>query len=140
MKRYQKIKRYRAWLRAAGIVPAIVIIISGVTFAALQSQDDTLSGNTIATATANLQISTDGVNYSNTQPGFNFSNLIPGGSPVPTAGYPIYLKNAGGTTLSIKMFETKMPIYTGNLDLGKVNIVITTVGSGGQAQSYSLNT
>ena len=134
-----QIKRYRAWLRAAGIVPAIVVIISGVTFAALQSQDNTLTGNTIATATANLQISTDGVTFTNTQPGFNFNNIVPGGAAMPVAGYPIYLKNAGGTPLTIKMLETKAPTVTGNANLDKVSILVTTVGSGNSAQSFTLN-
>jgi hypothetical protein len=60
--------------RAVGVVAVLLVIVSGVTFAALQSQQDTLTGNTIQTATANLQLSTDGVNFTNSQAGFNFNN------------------------------------------------------------------
>src|SRR5665213_3201719 len=64
-------------IRAAGIVAAVMVVVSGVTFATLQSQQVKLTGNTIQTATANLQISPDGIAYSGSQQGFAFSNLVP---------------------------------------------------------------
>lgn len=131
-------RNIKAFTRALGVVAAVLIVVSGVTFAALQSQQDTLTGNTIETATANLQVSKDGVTYSNTQPGFDFNNLIPGGSAQPTAGYPVYLKNAGGTPLSLKLAVTSTPSNPDNVDLSKVNVLLTTVGSGVPAQSFSL--
>ena len=90
MKRSRKlstrIKRVKALGRAAGVAAAVVVTVSGVTFAALQSQQNKLTGNVIQTATANLQLSTDGVHYGNSQTGFIFSGLVPGGSAVPASG------------------------------------------------------
>jgi hypothetical protein len=124
--------------RAVGVVAVLLVIVSGVTFAALQSQQDTLTGNTIQTATANLQLSTDGVNFTNSQAGFNFNNLVPGGPAVPTAGYGFYLKNAGGTALSLKMAIVNTPTNPDSVDLSKVSILLTTVGSGTGIQTFSL--
>lgn len=136
--RRTKAKNRWVLLRAVGVIAAVVIIVSGVTFAALQSQQDTLTGNTIETATANLQLSTDGTNYSNTHAGFDFNNLIPGGSAVPTAGYSFYLKNGGGTSLALKMAVSSVPANPDGVDLSKVNVLLTPVGLGTGAQSFTL--
>lgn len=125
-------------VRAAGVIAAVLVIVSGITFAALQSQQDTLAGNTIETATANLQLSTDGTSYGNSRAGFDFNNLVPGGQPVPIAGYPVYLKNNGGTPLALKMAVTSVPTNPDNVDLSKVNVLVTLVGSSTGAQSFSL--
>src|SRR4051794_22881330 len=95
-----------AIFRAIGVIAALIVIVSGVTFAALQSQQDTLTGNTIQTATANLQLSTDGTSYNNSHAGFDFTNIVPGGAAMPTAGYGFYLKNGGGTPLTLKLAVT----------------------------------
>jgi hypothetical protein len=127
-----------AILRAFGVVAVLVVIVSGVTFAALQSQQDTLTGNTIQTATANLQLSTDGATYTSSQAGFSFTNIVPGGSAVPTAGYSFYLKNAGGTPLNLKMAVVSTPTNPDGVDLSKVSVLLTTVGSGTPIQTFSL--
>lgn len=132
-------KNFKALARALGVMATVVIVAGGVTFAALQSQQDTLTGNTIQTATANLQLSTDGANYGDSLPGFNFSDLIPGGPAVPTAGYSIYLKNSGGTALALKLAVSSVPANPDNVDLSKVNVLLTTVGSTAGAQSFSLS-
>jgi hypothetical protein len=131
-------RKQTAWLRAIGVVLAVIVIVSGVTFAALQSQQDTLTGNTIETATANLQLSIDGTSYGDTRTGFDFNNIIPGGPAVPTAGYSFYLKNAGGTSLSLKLAVISQPTNLSGVDLTKVNVLLTTVGSGTAAQSFAL--
>lgn len=138
MKRLKRSKNFKALSRAVGVVAAVVVIVSGVTFAALQSQQNVLAGNTIETATANLQLSTDGTNYGNSHAGFDFNDLVPGGQPEPVAGYPVYLKNAGGTPLSIKLAIISVPSNLDNVDLSKVSILLTTVGSGSGPQSFSL--
>lgn len=135
MKRF---KKKIAMLRAIGVVTAAVIIVSGVTFAALQSQQDTLTGNTIETATANLQLSTDGTNYSDSHSGFDFNNIVPGGQAVPTTGYPFYLKNFGGTPLSLKLSVTSAPSNPNSVDLNKVNVLLTPVGTGTSVQTFTL--
>jgi len=134
----KRTKKIKAFSRLIGVVAAVMIVVSGVTFAALQSQQNTLTGNTIETATANLQISKDGVTYGNSQLGFDFNNLVPGGSAQPTAGYPVYLKNAGGVPLALKLAVSSAPSNPDNVDLSKVNVLLTTVGSGVPAQSFSL--
>jgi hypothetical protein len=131
-------KNFKALARALGVVSAVVVVVSGVTFAALQSQQNVLAGNTIETATANLQISTDGTNFSNSHTGFDFNGLVPGGSAVPEAGYPFYLKNAGQTGLALKMAVTSVPSNPDNVDLSKVNVILTTVGNGAGPQTFTL--
>ena len=130
--------RQVALLRAIGVVAAVAIIVSGVTFAALQSQQDTLTGNTIETATANLQLSTDGTAYADSYAGFDFNNIVPGGQAVPTTGYPFYLKNSGGTPLSLKMAVSSTPANPNSVDLSKVNVILTPVATGTSAQTFTL--
>jgi hypothetical protein len=134
-----KIQSNRAAIfRAIGVIAVLVVIVSGVTFAALQSQQDTLTGNTIQTATANLQLSTDGTSYNNSHAGFDFTNIVPGGAAVPTAGYGFYLKNGGGTPLTLKLAVTSTPTNPDSVDLSKVSVLLTTVGSGTPIQTFSL--
>jgi hypothetical protein len=133
-----KQSRHMALLRAVSVVAAVMVIISGVAFAALQSQQDTLTGNTVETATANLQLSTDGTSYSNSHAGFDFNNIVPGGQPVPTTGYAFYLKNSGGTPLSLKMAVSSTPVNPNSVDLNKVNVVLTPVATGTSAQTFTL--
>lgn len=128
----------KVMIRALGVISAVVVIVSGVTFAALQSQQNTLAGNTIQTATANLQLSTDGTSYSDSHPGFDFNNLVPGGQAVPTTGYPLFLKNGGGTALALKLAVSSTPTNPSSVDLSKVTVLLTTVGSGAGAQNFSL--
>lgn len=127
-----------ASLRVVSVIAAVLILVSGVTFAALQSQQDTLAGNTVETATANLQLSTDGATYGSSRGGFDFNNLIPGGQAVPAAGYAFYLKNSGGTPLALRMTLSSVPTNPDNVDLSKVNVLVTAVGSGMSAQSFPL--
>jgi hypothetical protein len=128
----------KAIFRAIGVIAVLIVIVSGVTFAALQSQQDTLTGNTIQTATANLQLSTDGTSYNNSHAGFDFTNIVPGGAAVPTAGYSFYLKNGGGTPLTLKLAITSTPTNPDGVDLSKVSVLLTTVGSGTPIQTFSL--
>jgi hypothetical protein len=131
-------RNFRALVRATGVTAAVVISVGGITFAALQSQQDVLMGNTIETATADLRLSTDGINYSNSHTGFDFNGLIPGGPAQPATGYPFYLKNAGNAPLGLKLAVSSVPSNPDNVDLGKVNVLLTTVGSGSGPQSFSL--
>jgi hypothetical protein len=124
-------------VRTLGVIASVVAVVSGVTFAALQSQQVKFTGNTIETATANLSLSSDGVNFSATQTGFDFSNIVPGGQPVPQSGYSIYLKNGGGTPLALKLAVSTTPSNPNNVDLNKVNVVLTPVGSG-SPQTFTL--
>lgn len=133
-----RFKKFKALTRACAVVGLVLTIAGGLTFAALQSQQDTLSGNTIKTANANMLLSVDGANYSNSQPGYDFNNLIPGGAAMPLTGYSVYLKNTGATALGLKLAISSAPSNPNNVDLSKVNLLLTTVGSGSGTQSFSL--
>lgn len=127
----------RALARAVAVMGMVMILVSGVTFAALQSQQAVLSGNTITSATADLKISTDGTTYTNTQTGFDFSSVVPGGPAVPAAGYSFYLKNSGSINTQIKVGVSTTPTNLSNIDLTKVTVVFTRV-PGGTPQSMTL--
>jgi hypothetical protein len=130
-------KKVKGVGRAASVAAAVLVVAGGVTFAALQSQQIKLTGNTIQTATANLLISTDGTNYAAAQPGFTFNDLIPGGRAMPQSGYNIYLRNGGSTPLALKLAITNAPSNPDNVDLSKVMIIFTPV-NGGLPESFSL--
>jgi hypothetical protein len=125
----KKSKRIRSLKRSVAIATLLVGLAGGAAFAALQSQQNTLTGNTISTATANLGIGSDGVNFTTSQSGFEFDNVVPGGAAVPATGYSFYLKNNGGTPLAIKFYVSSTPSNPGNVDLTKVNVILTTVGT-----------
>jgi len=124
------------------VVSAVGITTTLVTFAAMQSTGNALTGNTIQTASPSLQISTTGSYYSDTVPGFNFNNLIPGGQPQPVANTNmVYLKNTGTSGLSLSLTVPTVPTVTGTVDLAKVFVLLTppTVGGvPGTVQSFSL--
>ena len=122
MKKFQNIK---VLTRATLVTSALIAIVGGVTFAALQSQQALLKGNTIQTATANLQLSSDGNTYTTSLSGYSFSGLIPGGQPSPLTGYPVYLKNAGNTPLSLRLSIAKAVTNPDNVDLSKVHVILT---------------
>lgn len=133
----KKLNKFQTLGHAIGVLAAVSIVVTGVTFAALQSQQNLLTGNTIETATANLLLSVDGGNYSSAHAGFDFFNLVPGGQAVPQSGYNLYLKNNGGTPLALKLAVSSALSNPDGVDLSKVNIILTPV-SGGSPQTFSL--
>lgn len=135
MKKRQKIKAIKKSILSATL---IVLLSGSVGYAVLKSQQNSLTGNTISTASASLQISRDGSSYNYLLPGFDFTDIVPGGSPMPIAGQPFHLKNNGGTPLSLKFSIKGTPQNIDNVDLSKVNVLLTTVGSGSGAQLFSL--
>jgi len=134
----KKFKNLKGWRRSTSVALAILLVTGGVAFALLQSQQDTLTGNTIETATAAMQLSLDGKGYSDSRTGFDFNNLIPGGSAQPAAGNMVFLKNEGTVPLDLKLAVTSVPTNTTGVDLSKVNVILTPVGGNGTAQSFGL--
>lgn len=128
---------YNPLLRAVLVMGLTMMLVSGVTFAALQSQQAVLSGNTITSATADLKISTDGTTYTNSRTGFDFSGVVPGGPAAPATGYSIYLKNSGSTSSQLKMAVSTTPTNLSGVDLNKVSVIITRV-PGGVSQTLTL--
>lgn len=118
--------------RAVLVVGAVAAVVSGVTFAALDSSSASLTGNTVSSATADLQVSTNGTTYGATRAGFDFEDVVPGGDPAPTAGHAFWLRNTGtfdlALTLNVPVPPTTDPI---GLDLAKVKVVVTDPGLDG---------
>lgn len=129
---------FRSLKRTILISIIVLGLAGGVAFAILQSRQNLLTGNTISTATANLLISNDGVNYSESVPGFDFSNIIPGDLPVPAEGYPVYLKNSGSVPLALKLSIANTPSNPGAADLAKINIALTAVAGEAASQGFTL--
>jgi hypothetical protein len=137
---FKSIKINAALARAIAVVASIGIVVTGVTFAALQSQQAVLSGNTIQSATASLLIGTaspTSTAYGSSHSGFTFANVVPGGPAQPANGNVFYLKNAGTATLTLKLNVSSTPTNTSNVDLSKVNVIVTRADSG-TAQTATL--
>jgi len=124
-----KLKTYARLLALTGL---LAVSLSGAAFAALQSQQSTLKGNTIQTATANLQLSSDGTTYMSSLNGYSFNNLVPGGSATPAAGFGLYIKNMGSTNLNVKLAISKPITNPDNVDLSKVHVILVPTAGGSQ--------
>ncbi|HVX57980.1 MAG TPA: hypothetical protein VHA37_09750 [Candidatus Saccharimonadales bacterium] len=127
----------RAWKPSISLIIAVLIIAGAVAFAVWQSDRNTVTGNTVETRTANMQVSRDGVTFSNSVAGHDYSGVVPGsGSGSPSGGYPVYIKNTGDLPLSLKWSVSSVPTSTGGVNLNKVHVLITPVG--GSTQSYTM--
>ena len=111
--------------RAVGVISAVVVLMTGVTYAALQSPQATLTNSTISSATADLRIGTSATSFSSTRVGFNFVDLIPGGIAAPVDGNIFYLKNYGNANLGLHISIGSIPVNLSNVDLTKVSFVMT---------------
>lgn len=139
MAKHEYHRKIGALAMARLIVAVSVMIVGGggVAYAALQSQTVTLTGNSIQTASAGLQISSNGTTYATSQAGFNFADIIPGGSAVPATGNLVYVRNVGSTALSLRMLISGTPSNLDNVDLNKVHVIVTPI-SGGSVQNFTL--
>jgi len=132
MRTTRRMQRTMPLLRAIGILSAVGVITTAVTFAAIQSDGNALTGNTIETATASLKISKDGTTFSDTIPGFDFKGVLPGGAAVPgDPGYLVEVQNTGDATLKLRLTVPVTPTVAGITDLSKVNVLITPFSSEG---------
>ncbi len=138
MKRFGLAVTIEPYARAVMVISAVAVLATGVTFAALQSQQATLTGNSIQTASADLKIGTSTATFGSSRSGFNFNGIIPGGSPVPADGNVFYLKNAGTASLALKVAVNTAPTNTAGVDLNKVYVTITRVEST-VSQTFSLS-
>lgn len=135
----KKHKKSNAGVVTRALLALIVVgvVVGGVTFAVLQSQAATLTGNKIMTATANLQVSQEDANYKDSAVGYSFMALVPGGQPSPS--FPVYVKNTGTTKLALRVSVPGPLTNTGNIDLSKVHVILTYPESGGFEQSITLS-
>lgn len=125
MRTYRRTYKALPVLRSIAVLSAVGIVSTVVSFAAIQSTGTALTGNTIETATASLQISTDGKTFTDSVPGFDFNSIIPGGSAVPYGGYMVELKNTGSTGLNLWLSVPTAPTMTGVSDPSMVNVLLT---------------
>lgn len=112
-------------LRAASVIGIVTALSGGATYAALQSQA-TLTDNTIASASANLQVSTDGgVTFSHSKPGFEFTGIVPGGAS--SGPKQFLLENLGSADMSLNLSVPTLPTFTvnpsGTVDPNQVHVL-----------------
>jgi len=96
--------------RAISLASAIVVIVAGVTFAVMRSQEAKVTGNSVQAATANLLVGLNNTDFAAIQNGFAFNGLVPGQPAVPLNGHTIFLKNAGGTSLALGVAVSSAPL------------------------------
>lgn len=129
MKRFRHISTVQPLARAITVISAVAVLVTGVTFAALQSQQATLTGNSIQTASADLKIGTSASTFSASRTGFAFNSIIPGAVASPADGNSFYLKNYGTAPMALKVSVGTTPTNAANVDLSKVFLSLTRVDS-----------
>jgi hypothetical protein len=103
-----------------------VLAAGGVAYAALFSNFATVGGSTISTSSANLKVSTDGINYATHVDGFDFSNIMPGQQLQPEDGKTIYLRNDGTTRLALHIAANPLASSSvTNVDTSRVYLALT---------------
>ncbi len=117
--------RSLAMARAVGVIAATTAIVTGITFAQLNTTA-TLQNTTITTATADLTI-WNGSTFTQLAPGFTVTGLVPGQW---SAEQPFYLKNSGTGNLAITANIPNYPTYAGITDWSKVYVRITNTYQG----------
>lgn len=137
-------------LRAIIVFSSIGIILTGITFATLQSSGASLTGNTITSATADLRISTtQTANFTTTTAtGYTFSGVVPGGAAAPASGNPVYLRSYSDATTTAANLQIKVAVSTtpttttsnpsgATVDLTKVYLDITRTDTNA-TQAFSI--
>jgi len=99
-----RIRSINPVLRATGVIGVTAAMVTGVTFAALNSQA-TLTDNTISTATAGLEVGLAADNLSATEDGFDVTGLVPGTG----VDQDFYLRNIGDTPLDVTVNVPNLP-------------------------------
>lgn len=107
-------------IRAVLVVGAVAALVTGVTFAALDSEA-TLTDNDLASATVGLQVNNtdNGGDPAATDTGFDITGLVPGSEYLPP-GYHFSLTNTGDTDMRVKVKVTG-GTESGTVDKTKVH-------------------
>lgn len=103
-------------MRAVLIIGAVAALVTSITFAAL-NDSVTLTGNTLSSATADLNI-WDGGAYSSTATGFTVTNLVPG---TPSAQYAFYLQNNSIFAMDVTVQST-LPSVVGIANFSDIEV------------------
>lgn len=126
-------------VRAFTVFGMVAALVAGVTVAALQSQA-TLTNNTIASATADLQVKSTG-SFAAQDAGFAFTGVVPGGPAVPAVGNDFQLRNNGDIDLNVAASIPTAPTFSvtpsSTVDLTKVDVILDCSAG---ANSFSLTT
>jgi hypothetical protein len=129
----QSVLKISPVMRAVGVIAAVAVLVTGITFAALQSQA-TLTNNTIASATADLQVdNTDSTTsgFGSTDVGYAFTGVVPGGADSNVGNFQ--LKNNGTANMSVAVQVPTLPTWTvnpaGPVVAADVDVIIACVGS-----------
>lgn len=128
-------------LRAQFVVGVVLLLAVSATFAAMTSSAR-LTGNTISSASVELQLSTDGVSFGNTIPGFDFEDVIPGtdGAPIPELEF--WVRNNSPVSLGLSVGVPVAPTSTvtpsGEVDFDKVILIFERDGAA-SAVDHPLN-
>lgn len=124
---------------STAILAVLLMVAGGVAFALLHSQAK-LTGNSIHTDTAALDISQNDTNYGPSTAGYDFSGIIPGSQPSQTEHF--LLKNIGSSPLALSLAATSAPSNPSNVDLNKVHVIVTPYSTDtympGTPQSFTL--
>lgn len=125
----QSIRSISPVVRAIGVIGAVAILVTSITYAALQSQV-TLTDNTIASASTDLQVNnTDDTvtGFGDTDTGYAFTGVVPGGADSSTGNFQ--LKNNGTAAMSVSVKVPTLPTWTvtpsGTVDNTKVMVVMS---------------
>ena len=125
-------KQTIAITRAVGVIGATIALVTGVTFAQLTSNTVTLTNNTLASATAQLQIKSGG-GFDITDTGFDFGKLISGGAASSLHGFQ--LKNTGEVNMNITVTTGPLTVPA-SMDANKVKFIFARTG--GAADTVTL--
>jgi hypothetical protein len=114
-------------VRAVGTMGAVAALVGGITFAAFTSNTVALTGNTMSTSTAALQISNGGAYSTSSVTGFNFT-LTPG---TPSSPFTFYLDNTGTIPLTLTASTANSPTLASDLIAQNTTLSISCATEGG---------
>ena len=92
------IRKTSPMFRAIGTMGVVAGLVGAVTFANLNTNTVALDPNTLASATAHLQIGSNTQAFSDTSVTGMTANLVPG---VPSAPFTFYIKNTGQANMNV---------------------------------------
>lgn len=130
----------KLWFKTVGLVSLLTVMVSGVTFAAMQSQNAVLAGSSITSATASLLIASEQGDFGASTPGFNFEAIEPGASAMPTEGKILRLRNAGNSKLALRVGIDNARFANPQGAIASKIFIVLTPGTGGPAQEFPLPT
>lgn len=114
------LSKFNPIARAVGVIGVVAGLVTGVTFAALNSTA-TLTNTTISSATASLKL-WDGDSYESTAPGFTITDLVPGTG----SENAFYFQNASAVDLDVTASVPGAPSATGFTGWDKLKVTFTS--------------